>query len=181
MPLRFMPQASAARALLRRLHPWLGRVVHANWRHHRSFYQRESEALLLALGGYNGQMPPELGLRLEGFLGKLHKEWFPPTWRREPTYAEVVQDLRWWVGVAERWGDPRPAPGRGRRVAKPREALAKQPAPLLRLLRLPPDCTQRRFVVAWRRFLKDNHPDHNPDQTPEERRRFAEAVSLWRR
>lgn len=177
-----MPQASAARTLLRRLHPWLGRAVHVNWRQHRSFYQHESEALLLALGRYHGQIPAALALRLEGFLGKLHREWFPPTWRRNPTYVEVVRDLRWWVGMAERWGQPRPTAARSRRAApKPREPLAKQPTHLLRLLRLPPDCTQRRFVSAWRRFLKDHHPDHNPDQTPEERRRFAEAVALWRR
>jgi DnaJ-class molecular chaperone len=49
------------------------------------------------------------------------------------------------------------------------------------MLRLPADCSQERFVTAWRRFLKAHHPDHNPDQSPEERRRFAEAVALWRR
>ena len=36
-------------------------------------------------------------------------------------------------------------------------------------------------MTAWRAFLKRNHPDLNPDQTPEERRLFAEAVGLWRR
>ena len=50
-----------------------------------------------------------------------------------------------------------------------------------RLLRLPEGCTQRQFTARWRSFLKANHPDLNPDQTPEERRRFAEAMGLWNR
>jgi len=151
------------------------------WRMHRSFYQRESEALLLALGRVQGTVPHDLALRLEGFLGRLHKEWFPPDWRPHPTYAEVVSDLRWWLKMAEAWREPRT---NGRRVRTPRTPIgkrAKQPASLLKLLRLPADCTQDRFLTAWRRFLKAHHPDHNPDQTPEERRRFAEAVALWRR
>src|SRR5215467_2110726 len=98
-----MPQASAARALLRRLHPWLGRAVHVRWRRHRSFYQREADALLVALMRHSGPVPRDLALRLEGFLGHLHREWFPPTWRRHPTYAEVVRDLRWWLDMAEQW------------------------------------------------------------------------------
>ena len=148
---------------------------------HRSFYQRESEALLLALGRVQGTVPRDLALRLEGFLGRLHQEWFPPDWRPHPTYAEVVSDLRWWLKMAEGWREPRT---NGRRVRTPRTPIgkrAKQPASLLKLLRLPVDCTQDRFLTAWRRFLKAHHPDHNPDQTPEERRRFAEAVALWRR
>jgi hypothetical protein len=175
-----MPHASAARSLLRRLHPWLGRAVHVRWRQHRSFYQRESESLLLELERYAGPVPRDLALRLEGFLGKLHKEWFPHTWRRNPTYAEVVRDLRWWLQMAEQWSEPR----NGKRARAPKVPVgqrAKQPAPLLKMLRLPADCSKERFVTAWRRFVKANHPDHNPDQTPEERRRFAEAVALWRR
>ena len=175
-----MPQAAAARSLLRRLHPWLGRAIHARWHLKRSFYQNESEALLHALTRYSGAIPRELALRLEGFLGRLHKEWFPQTWRRNPTYAEVVRDLRWWLDMAESWSEPR----NGKRPRPARVPLAKrarQPAMLLKLLKLPPDCSQDRFVTAWRRFVKDHHPDHNPDQSPEERRRFAEAVALWRR
>ena len=176
-----MPQASAARALLRRLHPWLGRAVHVRWQRHRSFYQQESAELLTALSRYQGPMPRDLALRLEGFLGQLHREWFPPTWRKKhPTYAEVVRDLRWWLDMAEQWSQPR----NGKRPKKPRVPIgkrAKQPPLLLKLLKLPPECTQEQFVTAWRRFLKAHHPDHNPDQTPEERRRFAEAVALWRR
>jgi len=61
------------------------------------------------------------------------------------------------------------------------EPAADQPARLLHLLRLPAEATASEFLAAWRRFLKRNHPDLNPDQTPEERRRFAEAVGLWRR
>ena len=177
-----MPQAAAARSLLRRLHPWIGRAVHVRWQRQRSQYQRESEQLLLDLARYSGPMPRELALRLEGFLGRLHKEWFPPTWRANPTYAEVVRDLRWWLDMAEQWSEPRN--GKKPRAATPRTPRAKrarQPASLLKLLRLPPDCSQDRFVTAWRRFLKAHHPDHNPNQSPEERRRFAEAVGLWRR
>ena len=178
-----MPQATSARALLRRIHPWLGRAVHVKWRRHRSLYQGESEALLMDLARVQGQVPRELALRLEGFLGHLHKEWFPKTWRTNPTYAEVVRDLRWWLDMAEQWSAPR----NGKRAA-PKSATktplgkrARQPASLLKMLRLPPDCSQERFVTAWRRFLKAHHPDHNPDLSAEERRRFAEAVALWRR
>jgi hypothetical protein len=59
--------------------------------------------------------------------------------------------------------------------------MAEQPPTLLRILALPANCTRTRFLTTWRRFLKANHPDLNPDQTPEERRRFKEAVALWRR
>jgi hypothetical protein len=176
-----MPQASAARLLLRRLHPWIGRAVHVRWQRHRSHYQQESEALLFDLSRYSGTMPRELALRLEGFLGRLHKEWFPAAWRRNPTYAEVVRDLRWWLAMAEQWSEPRRNGKAPRAKRTPAGKRAKQPSSLLKLLRLPPDCTQDRFVVAWRRFVKAHHPDHNPDQTAEERRRFAEAVALWRR
>lgn len=175
-----MPQASAARSLLRRLHPWIGRAVHVRWQRHRSLYQRESEQLLLDLARYSGPMPRELALRLEGFLGRLHKEWFPSAWRRSPTYAEVVRDLRWWLAMAEQWSEPRNGK-KARPKRTPIAQRAKQPASLLKILRLPPDCTQDKFVTAWRRFVKANHPDHNPDQTAEERRRFAEAVALWKR
>ena len=178
-----MPQATAARSLLRRLHPWLGRAVHVRWQRHRSLYQQESEALLVALGSFNGAMPRPLALQLEGFLGRLHKEWFPRAWRGNPTYAEVVRDLRWWLDMAEQWSAPRTKAGAKRAAAArvPISKRSKQPPSLLKLLKLPADCTQERFVTAWRRFLKANHPDHNPDQTLEERRRFAEAVALWKR
>jgi DnaJ-class molecular chaperone len=49
------------------------------------------------------------------------------------------------------------------------------------MLSLPKGVTQREFITTWRRFLKANHPDLNPDQTTEERARFKDAVSLWRR
>ena len=49
------------------------------------------------------------------------------------------------------------------------------------VLGLPPETSHVEFIAAWRRFLKRNHPDLNPDQTPEERRHFADAVALWRR
>ena len=175
-----MPLSTPARALLQRLRPWLSKAVHVRWTLNRSFYQREADALLVALMRHSGPVPRDLALRLEGFLGHLHREWFPPTWRRHPTYAEVVRDLRWWLDMAEQWSEPR----RGPRPKKPRVPArdrAKQPPTLLKLLKLPPDCSQARFVTAWRRFVKANHPDHHPDQTPEERRRFAEAVALWRR
>jgi len=175
-----MPQAAAARSLLRRLHPWLGRAIHPRWQRHRSVYQRESEELLRDLTRYSGAMPRDLALRLEGFLGRLHKEWFPKSWRSTPTYAEVVRDLRWWLEMAEGWSEPRTAK-RPRPKSVPVGQRARQPASLLKLLKLPPDCSQERFVRSWRRFLKDHHPDHNPDQSPAERRRFAEAVALWRR
>jgi len=174
-----MHSATAAREFLSRLHPWVGKAVHVHWTRRRSHYQSELNALLLALLATRGRIPPALGLRIEGFLGRLYKEWFPRTWRSEPTYAEVLADFRWWLGVAERWTEPPARPARKPRPA--REPLAKQPPRLLRLLSLPTPCTQRQFMTSWRRFLKSNHPDLNPDQTPEERRRFAEAVSLWRR
>jgi hypothetical protein len=174
-----MQQSTTARAFLQRLHPWLGKAVHARWGLHRSFYQREINELLLGLNGHRGRIPPDLNLRLEGFLGRLYREWFPRTWRRDPTYAEIVADFRWWLNMAERWGEARakPAPARPGK----REPVADQPKRLIRLLGLPLTCTETQFVTAWRRFLKRHHPDLNPDQTPEERRQFAEAVALWRR
>ena len=174
-----MQQASNARAFLQRLHPWLGKAIHARWTTRRSFYQSEVDALLFALGTKRGRMPPDLSLRLEGFFGRLYREWFPRTWRRDPTYAEILADFRWWLGVAESWSEP--APRRPRAPRAQRQPPANQPRRLLMLLRLPPTCTETEFMTAWRRFLKRNHPDVNPDQTPEERRHFAEAVGLWRR
>jgi hypothetical protein len=177
-----MPATANPSLVLRRLHPWLGRAVHTKWTQHRSFYQRESETLLFALSRYQGRMPAELALRLEGFLGRLHREWFPRTWRKEPTFAEVLDDFRWWLSVAEKWGQPRERPKKASTAKrKPTEPLADQPPRLLSILSLPTRCTRRRFQLRWRQFLKDNHPDLNPDQTPEERRRFAEAVALWKR
>jgi len=174
-----MQQVTTARALLRRLHPWIGKAVHVRWTVRRSVYLSEVEALLFALGSARGRLSPALSLRLEGFLGRLYREWFPPSWRRDPTYAEIIADFRWWLGVAERWSEPPPRPRRnGRRARVP---VTDQPAQLLRLLRLPLDSSKVQFMTAWRRFLKANHPDLNPDQTAEERRRFAEAVALWRR
>jgi len=173
-----MQQAPTARALLRRLHPWIGKAVHVRWTVRRSFYQSEVDALLTALGGERGRMSPALSLRVQGLLGRLYREWFPRTWRRDPTYAEILADFRWWLGVAERWSEPPVKRARVRRIVEP---IADQPRRLLRLLGLPGECTETQFMSAWRRFLKRNHPDLNPDQTPEERRRFAEAVGLWRR
>jgi hypothetical protein len=172
-------QATTARAFLRRLRPWLGRAVHVRWQLRRSFYQGEVDALLFALEAEHGRLPPALALRLEGLLSRLHREWFPRTWRGNPTYAEVVRDFRWWLGMAERWSEPPPKAARRRR--DPPVPLADQPKRLLSMLGLPPTCTREQFSAAWRRFLKRNHPDVNPDQTPDERRRFAEAVGLWRR
>jgi hypothetical protein len=172
-----MTQAPSARAFLQRLHPWIGKAVHGRWTLRRSYYQEEVDALLAALGAQRGRVTPEVGLRLQAVLGRLHREWFPRTWRRDPTYAEVLADLRWWIGMAERWSAPPPRPRVRRRASLP----AGQPARLLVMVGLPPGCTRAEFVSAWRRFLKRHHPDLNPDQTPEERRRFAEAVGLWRR
>src|SRR5262249_34787702 len=86
-----------APAILDGIRPWLGKAVHVRLTLHRSFYQKEADALLLALSRYQGRLPHDLALRLEGFLGRLHREWFPPTWRKNPTYAEVVRDFRWWL------------------------------------------------------------------------------------
>lgn len=174
-----MQQATTARAFLRRLHPWLGRAVHARWSVRRSHYQSEADALLIALMRHEGRIPPDLALRLEGFLGRLYKEWFPREWRKNPTYAEIVGDFRWWIDAAERWTEPKAKKPRAPR--RTRQPLADQPKKLLRLLSLPPTCTKKEFMAAWRSFLKRNHPDLNPEQTTEERRRFAEAVALWRR
>ena len=176
---REMQQAQNARAFLRRLHPWIGKAVHIRWTVRRSFYQSEMDALLTALHARQGRMPPELSLRVQGLLGRLYREWFPRTWRRDPTYAEIVGDFRWWLGFAERWSAPPTKRPRPRRT--PTEPVADQPARLLRLLGLKRGCTERQFMSAWRGFLKRNHPDLNPDQTTEERRLFAEAVGLWRR
>jgi hypothetical protein len=175
---RAMQQAPTARAFLRRLHPWIGKAVHSRWTVRRSFYQSELDTVLMALAAERGRISPALSLRIQGLLARLHREWFPDGWRRDPTYAEIVADFRWWLGVAERWSEPPAKRPRGRR---PPEPLADQPKRLLRLLGLPRECTASQFLTAWRRFLKRNHPDLNPEQTPDERRRFAEAVGLWRR
>src|SRR5712692_9414219 len=144
-----MQQAPNARAFLRRLHPWIGKAVHVRWTVRRSLYQSEVNALLMALDAKHGRMSPELSLRVQGLLGRLYLEWFPRTWRRNPTYAEILGDFRWWLGVAERWSEPPAKNGRLRR------ALGE-----------PHECTASEFMSRWRRFLKAHHPDLNPDQTP---------------
>jgi len=176
-----MPQTATARRLLRRIYPWLGRAVHTRWSRRRGLYQEEAEALLKDLGHVQGRTPAELAFKLEGFLGRLHREWFPREGRAHPTYDEVVRDFQWWLDIAEGWGAAPPKKN-GRKPAKRAEGPpADQPIKLLRLLALPADCSKKRFVTAWRRFLKANHPDLNPSQTAEERRVFKEAVALWRR
>src|SRR4029450_11832324 len=159
-----MPLAPPASALLKRIRPWLSKAVHVRWTLHRSFYQREAESLLHALSTYQGRMPPDLALRLEGFRGGVDRE------------------SRGWLAIAQRWWHP---PQRARRTSvranRPPEPLSKQSPLLLSMLSLPRNCTRTPFLTAWRRFLKENHPDLNPGQSAEERRRFAEAVSLWRR
>ena len=173
-----MHQASTARALLRRLHPWIGKAVHSKWTVRRLQYREESEQLLLALSRSAGAyVPAELQARLDRFLTQLYREWFPGTWREKaPTYAEMLHDFRWWLNVAERWNEK---PAKPKRVRK--APASRQPEALLKRLGLPANCSQQRFVLAWRRFVKTHHPDLNPDQTAEERRRFAEVVALRRR
>ena len=174
-----MVQASSTRALLRRLHPWIGKAVHSRWHVRRSLYIAESEQLLLALANHRGlTLPKDLQLRVQRHLRLLHREWFPENWRAKPAFAEVLHDFRWWLEVAERWNEPKPKP---RRVYKRKEPVTEQPEILLKRLGLPADCTERRFMTAWRRFVKEHHPDRNPNQTTEERRRFAEVVALRRR
>ena len=103
-----MRQATTARAFLERLHPWIGRAVHSRWTTSRTTYRTELEAILLALTGERGHVPPKLSLRVQGLLAKLHREWVPPTWRRSPTYDEIIADFRWWLSMAERWSAPPP-------------------------------------------------------------------------
>ena len=83
--------------VLRRLYPWLGRAVHLKWSRKRSLYQEEASALLTELAGVHGRIPSKIAFRLEGYLGRLHKEWFPRAWQERPTYAEVVNDFEWWL------------------------------------------------------------------------------------
>jgi len=61
-----MQQAPTARALLRRIHTWIGKAVHVRWTVRRSFYQSEVDALLTALGAERGRMSPALSLRVQG-------------------------------------------------------------------------------------------------------------------
>ena len=126
-----MERANTASAFLRRLHPWLGRAVHTRWSLRRSFYQREMDALLMALQTHDGHLSPDLKLRLEGLLGRLYREWFPRTWRKDPTYAEVIADFRWWLGVAERWSEPAPRPPLAEMVPSPRSEHSKRTVPPL--------------------------------------------------
>jgi hypothetical protein len=177
-------QTTAARSVLTQIYPWIGKAVHSRWRVRRAVYQQEAQNILLAFGHVNGHVPSALALRLQGFLGRLHGEWFPPDWRPNPTYAEIMRDFHWWLNLAECWGNARTTrkpKGARPRARRRREPLAEQPVRLLRLLALPKECTQREFLTKWRGFLKANHPDLNPDQTADERRRFKEAVALWQR
>src|SRR2546430_12825964 len=145
-----MERANTASAFLRRLHPWLGRAVHTRWSLRRSFYQREMDALLMALQTHDGHLSPDLKLRLEGPLGRLYREWFPRTWRKDPTYAEVIADFRWWLGVAERWSEPMPRPPRPRRVREPPAPPPQRSPPLL----APPlSLTRPRPAAPWRRVV----------------------------
>jgi hypothetical protein len=174
-----MQNAATARVFLQRLRPWVvSKAVHARWATRRASFQSDLDSLLQALDGERGRLTPALRLRVEGYLGHLHKEWFPKTWRPRPTFAEVLADFRWWLGIAERWFEP---PAKRARTRRTRDPLAEQPEQLCRMLGLPADCTAGQFRARWRLFLKRNHPDLNPDQTPDERRRFAEALALWRR
>ena len=173
-----MHHATTARAFLRRLHPWVGKAVHGRWTVRRSVYQSELNEILMALHRKSGRVAPELNLRIQGLLAKLYREWFPRTWRKDPTYAEIIADFRWWLSMAERWGAPAPRP---QPMRPSHEPIADQPARLLRILGLPRECSESQFQTSWRSFLKRHHPDLNPDHTPEERRYFAEAVGLWRR
>ncbi len=174
-----MLQASGARALLRRLHPWIGKAVHQRWHVRRSFFIQESEALLEELSRHRGvALTPDLANRVQHYLRLLHREWFPDHRQSQRSYAEMLHDFRWWLELVERWNTPAPKP---RRVTKRKQPLAEQPGALLERLGLPANCSERRFMTAWRRFVKENHPDRNPNQTEEERRRFAEAVALRRR
>jgi hypothetical protein len=171
-----------ARTILLRLYPWIGKAVHSRWRVRRGVYQQEAQDILLAFTRVNGHVPNTLALRLQGFLGRLHGEWFPKDWRPHPTYTEVVGDFLWWLDLAESWGTtPTKRAAPKPRSKRRREPLAEQPPRLLHMLSLPKGVTQREFITTWRRFLKANHPDLNPDQTTEERARFKDAVSLWRR
>jgi hypothetical protein len=177
-------QTSTARTVLTQLYPWIGKAVHSRWRIRRAVYQQEAQSILLAFGRVNGHAPNALSLRLQGFLGQLHTEWFPADWRPSPTYAEVLRDFDWWLRMAEGWGEAPARRTRGTtkgRATRRREPLARQPARLLRLLKLKEGCTQREFLTRWRGFLKANHPDLNPHQSADERRRFKEAVALWQR
>jgi hypothetical protein len=174
-----MVQASSMRALLRRLHPWIGKAVHSKWHVRRSFYADESEQILLALSTHRGlTLPNDLQVRVQKYLRLLHREWFPDNWRKQPAFTEVLHDFRWWLEVAERWNEPKPKP---KRVYKRKTPVTEQPEALLTRLGLPSNCSEQRFLTAWRRFLKEHHPDRNPNQSAEDRRRFAEAVALRRR
>jgi hypothetical protein len=174
-----MMQASTARALLRRLHPWLGKAVHGKWHVRRGFYREESDRLLELLAAHRAAyLSTDLQLQVEKYLRLLYREWFPDSWRKRPAFVDILQDFRWWLGVAERWNEPAKKP---QRVSRRKEPLSKQPEELLKRLGLPANCTAKRFVTTWRAFVKLNHPDLNPDQTPEEKRRFAEVVALRRR
>src|SRR5262245_33168755 len=119
-----MQQATTARAFLQRLHPWVGKAVHVRWGVRRAVHQSELNELLTALHRTSGRIAPDLSLRIQGLLGTLYREWFPRTWRKDPTYAEIVADFRWWLGMAERWGQT--PPPRKRRARTNLEPLSKQ-------------------------------------------------------
>ena len=159
-----MPLATSARALPARLRPWLGKAVHVRWTLHRSFYQKEADALLLALSRYQGRLPPS-----------SPAPGGPP---RAPPPRVVPADLAQEPDV--RGGGPglplvarhrralvraAPTPRKpAARATRSKEPLAKQPEKLLRML----GCRRRdanEVPGGWRRFLKANHPDLNPGQS----------------
>jgi len=118
-----------ARTILLRLYPWIGKAVHSRWRVRRGVYQQEAQDILLAFTRVNGHVPNTLALRLQGFLARLHGEWFPKDWRPHPTYTEVVGDFLWWLDLAESWARPPPSVLR----RNPARSGAASPSPSSRL------------------------------------------------
>src|SRR2546427_12045341 len=101
-----MERAHTASAFLRRLHPWLGKAVHTRWNVRRTFYQREVDALLMALQAHDGRLSPELRVRLERFLGRPYPERVPATVPKNATHTEESADFRWALRRTQRWGAP---------------------------------------------------------------------------
>jgi hypothetical protein len=99
--------------------------------------------------------------------------------RRSPTYADGSSAI---FVVARQWRKQWSAPPGTARSAEGAHAdrQARKAAGLaLEAARLPPDCSQDRFVHSVAGFVKRHHPDHIPIRPSRSDAASPKRVALW--